>query len=152
MGDMVAMQADAASEAMADLGDCCNDAATAALTGKLCKTGQECQAPTGWMAPFALVLMALGGALFWAQISHGGRQTQKLVNPHPKSSSDVQLALPGGQFARPTPLTREEIAVIGVLAGEDQGVLRLACGAPGHAHAGAGHGAPAGQSPPGAAG
>ena len=51
MGDMVAMQADAASEAMADLGDCCNDAATAALTGKLCKTGQECQAPTGWLAP-----------------------------------------------------------------------------------------------------
>jgi hypothetical protein len=28
-------------------GDCCNDAATAALTGKLCKTGQECQTPTG---------------------------------------------------------------------------------------------------------
>ena len=49
MGDMVAMQADAASEEMADLGDCCNDAATAALTGKLCKTGQECQAPTGWL-------------------------------------------------------------------------------------------------------
>lgn len=51
MGDMMAMQADAASEEMADLGDCCNDAATAALTGKLCKTGQECQAPTGWLAP-----------------------------------------------------------------------------------------------------
>jgi 2,4-dienoyl-CoA reductase-like NADH-dependent reductase (Old Yellow Enzyme family) len=51
-----------------------------------------------------------GGNHFWAQISHGGRQTQKLVNPHPKSSSDVQLALPGGQFARPTPLSREEIA------------------------------------------
>ncbi|WP_370297906.1 NADH:flavin oxidoreductase/NADH oxidase family protein [Qipengyuania mesophila] len=50
------------------------------------------------------------GNHFWAQISHGGRQTQKLVNPHPKSSSDVQLALPGGQFAKPTPLTREEIA------------------------------------------
>ncbi len=50
------------------------------------------------------------GNHFWAQISHGGRQTQKLVNPRPKSSSDVQLALPGGQFAKPTPLTREEIA------------------------------------------
>lgn len=37
------------------------------------------------------------GNHFWAQISHGGRQTQKLVNPHPKSSSDVTLALPGGQ-------------------------------------------------------
>lgn len=50
------------------------------------------------------------GNHFWAQISHGGRQTQKLVNPHPKSSSDVQLALPGGQFAKPTPLTKGEIA------------------------------------------
>jgi hypothetical protein len=51
MGDMVAMQAEAASEEMemADLGACCNDAATAALSGKLCKTGQECQAPTGWL-------------------------------------------------------------------------------------------------------
>ncbi|MBU4184481.1 MAG: hypothetical protein Q8K87_07770 [Hydrogenophaga sp.] len=49
MGDMVAMQVDAASEEMADLGACCNDEATAALTGKLCKTGQECQAPTGWL-------------------------------------------------------------------------------------------------------
>ncbi|OAN85503.1 NADH:flavin oxidoreductase [Erythrobacter sp. EhN03] len=50
------------------------------------------------------------GNHFWAQISHGGRQTQKVVNPHPRSSSDVQLALPGGQFGRPVPLTRAEIA------------------------------------------
>ena len=51
-----------------------------------------------------------GGNHFWAQISHGGRQTQKLVNPNPKSASDVQLALPGGQFGKPTPLTKDEIA------------------------------------------
>jgi hypothetical protein len=57
MGDMMAMQADTVIEALADpgvmanLADCCNDAATAALTGKLCKTGQECQVPTGWLAP-----------------------------------------------------------------------------------------------------
>ncbi|MEL7446289.1 MAG: NADH:flavin oxidoreductase/NADH oxidase family protein [Pseudomonadota bacterium] len=50
------------------------------------------------------------GNHFWAQISHGGRQTQKLVNPNPKSSSDVTLALPGGQFGKPTPLTTEGIA------------------------------------------
>ena len=50
------------------------------------------------------------GNHFWAQISHGGRQTQKVVNPHPRSSSDVQLALPGGQFGKPVPLTRAEIA------------------------------------------
>ncbi|MEL6529781.1 MAG: NADH:flavin oxidoreductase/NADH oxidase family protein [Pseudomonadota bacterium] len=50
------------------------------------------------------------GNHLWAQISHGGRQTQKLVNPNPKSSSDVTLALPGGQFGKPTPLTKEEIS------------------------------------------
>ncbi len=50
-----------------------------------------------------------GGNHLWAQISHGGRQTQKLVNPTPKSSSDVTLALPGGQFAKPSPLTKDEI-------------------------------------------
>lgn len=57
MGDMVAMQhsmpADGDIEAKANLGDCCNDEATYALTGKLCKTGQECQAPTGWMGSFS---------------------------------------------------------------------------------------------------
>lgn len=51
-----------------------------------------------------------GGNHFWAQISHGGRQTQALVNPHPKSASDVPLGLPGGQFGKPTPLTTAEIA------------------------------------------
>ena len=51
-----------------------------------------------------------GGNHLWAQISHGGRQTQKLVNPNPKSSSDVTLALPGGQFGKPTPLSLDEIA------------------------------------------
>ena len=50
------------------------------------------------------------GNHLWAQISHGGRQVQKSVNPAPKSASDVQLALPGGQFAKPVPLTQEEIA------------------------------------------
>ena len=50
------------------------------------------------------------GNHFWAQISHGGRQTPKIVNSTPKSSSDVPLALPGGQFGKPVPLTRDEIA------------------------------------------
>ena len=46
----------------------------------------------------------------WAQISHGGRQTQASVNRHPKSSSDVRLRVPGGLFARPSPLSLPEIA------------------------------------------
>lgn len=57
MGEMMVMQDSRAAtgdiEYQADLDDCCNDAATYALTGKLCKTGQECQAPTGWMTPFS---------------------------------------------------------------------------------------------------
>jgi 2,4-dienoyl-CoA reductase-like NADH-dependent reductase (Old Yellow Enzyme family) len=52
------------------------------------------------------------GAGFWMQISHGGRQTMRRINPHPKSASDVALAMPGGQFARPTPLTEPEILAI----------------------------------------
>jgi hypothetical protein len=53
IGEAMAMQGADAGEVMADLSDCCNDAATAALTGKLCKTGQECQAPAGWVLPFS---------------------------------------------------------------------------------------------------
>lgn len=55
MGNMMAMQAsmpaESGAESKADLGDCCNDAATYALTGKLCKTGQKCQVPTVWLLP-----------------------------------------------------------------------------------------------------
>jgi 2,4-dienoyl-CoA reductase-like NADH-dependent reductase (Old Yellow Enzyme family) len=53
-----------------------------------------------------------GGNHFWAQIAHAGRQTQKMVNPHPKAPSPVKLGLPGGQFGEPVALTVEEIADI----------------------------------------
>ncbi len=49
------------------------------------------------------------GCQLWMQISHAGRQTQKKINPRPKSASDVRLGVPGGQFARPQPLEAEEI-------------------------------------------
>ncbi len=49
------------------------------------------------------------GSHFWAQINHAGRQTQRLVNPHPKAPSAVKLGLPGGQFGQPVALTEEEI-------------------------------------------
>jgi 2,4-dienoyl-CoA reductase-like NADH-dependent reductase (Old Yellow Enzyme family) len=52
------------------------------------------------------------GNHFWAQISHAGRQTQKLVNPHPKAPSAVKVGLPGGQFGEPVALTVSEIAEI----------------------------------------
>ena len=50
-----------------------------------------------------------GGNHFWAQIAHAGRQTQKIVNPHPKAPSPVKLGLPGGQFGEPVALTIPEI-------------------------------------------
>ncbi|MEQ9315980.1 MAG: NADH:flavin oxidoreductase/NADH oxidase family protein [Henriciella sp.] len=49
------------------------------------------------------------GAKVWMQISHAGRQTPKIVNPEPLSASDVQLALPGGQFGKPRAMTGDEI-------------------------------------------
>jgi 2,4-dienoyl-CoA reductase-like NADH-dependent reductase (Old Yellow Enzyme family) len=52
------------------------------------------------------------GNHFWAQISHGGRQTQKNVNPHPKAPSATKVALPGGQFGMPVALTVDEIEQI----------------------------------------
>jgi 2,4-dienoyl-CoA reductase-like NADH-dependent reductase (Old Yellow Enzyme family) len=52
------------------------------------------------------------GNHFWAQISHAGRQTQKIVNPHPKAPSAVKLGLPGGQFGQPVALTIPEIEEI----------------------------------------
>ena len=49
------------------------------------------------------------GNQFWAQISHAGRQTQKLVNKNPKAPSAVKLGLPGGQFGEPVALMIDEI-------------------------------------------
>jgi len=52
------------------------------------------------------------GNHFWAQISHAGRQCQKVVNPHPKAPSAVKLGLPGGQFGEPVAMTAEDIAEV----------------------------------------
>ena len=45
----------------------------------------------------------------WVQLSHAGRQTQKMVNPRPKAPSAVGVALPGGQFGHPVALEQDEI-------------------------------------------
>ena len=52
------------------------------------------------------------GNQFWAQISHAGRQTPKLVNPQPSAPSAVKVALPGGNFGRPRALHDAEIESI----------------------------------------
>jgi 2,4-dienoyl-CoA reductase-like NADH-dependent reductase (Old Yellow Enzyme family) len=63
---------------------------------------------------FAPWIMAAtkGGTQFWAQLSHAGRQTQKLVNPTPKAPSSTGLALPGGQFGTPVAMSEAEIEAV----------------------------------------
>ena len=52
------------------------------------------------------------GNHFWAQISHAGRQCQKIVNPRPKAPSAVKLSLPGGQFGVPVPMSEKDIEAV----------------------------------------
>ena len=52
------------------------------------------------------------GNHFWAQISHAGRQCQKIVNPRPKAPSAVKLGLPGGQFGEPVPMSEDDIEAV----------------------------------------
>ncbi|MEM9705118.1 MAG: NADH:flavin oxidoreductase/NADH oxidase family protein [Pseudomonadota bacterium] len=49
------------------------------------------------------------GAHIWAQLSHAGRQSPKIVASEPVGPSAVPIALPGGQFATPRALTGAEI-------------------------------------------
>lgn len=49
------------------------------------------------------------GAKIWMQISHAGRQTSAIVNPHPKAPSAISLALPGKQFGMPVAMTEADI-------------------------------------------
>jgi 2,4-dienoyl-CoA reductase-like NADH-dependent reductase (Old Yellow Enzyme family) len=49
------------------------------------------------------------GSHVWMQISHAGRQTQRIVNPHPKAPSPVRLRLSRGFFGLPVALTDSEI-------------------------------------------
>ena len=52
------------------------------------------------------------GNHLWAQISHAGRQTQKIVNPTPKAPSAVRLKLPSSQFGEPVALIEAEIEAV----------------------------------------
>ncbi|NNC72468.1 MAG: NADH:flavin oxidoreductase/NADH oxidase family protein [Sphingomonadaceae bacterium] len=53
-----------------------------------------------------------GGNHFWAQLAHAGRQTQAIVNPHPKAPSAIPLALPGKQFGDPVALDGADIPIL----------------------------------------
>ena len=49
-----------------------------------------------------------GGARIWMQISHAGRQTPVLINPHPYGPSAVALEIPG-RFGAPREMPADEI-------------------------------------------
>ncbi len=49
------------------------------------------------------------GADIWAQLSHPGRQTPKMIAAEPVAPSAIGLDLPGGQFGEPRALLNEEI-------------------------------------------
>ena len=54
-----------------------------------------------------------GGAHFWAQISHTGRQVDSAINAEPLAPSSVEIDVirgAGFSFAMPRPMTDEEIA------------------------------------------
>jgi len=50
-----------------------------------------------------------GGGKVVMQISHAGRQTQKMVNPEPDAPSAIAVDLPGGQFGTPRAMTGDDI-------------------------------------------
>lgn len=50
-----------------------------------------------------------GGGKTVVQLSHAGRQTQKMVNPQPDAPSAISVDLPGGQFGTPRAMTGDDI-------------------------------------------
>lgn len=53
-----------------------------------------------------------GGGKVVMQLSHAGRQTPKLVNPHPDAPSDIAVDLPGGQFGKPRAMSADTIKAL----------------------------------------
>src|SRR5271156_5078736 len=71
------------------------------------KSAAQGQALRAWTAR-----ATKGGAHFWAQLSHSGRQTPKAVNPYPLSVSELQVGLPGGLFGKPRSMTPGELHLL----------------------------------------
>jgi 2,4-dienoyl-CoA reductase-like NADH-dependent reductase (Old Yellow Enzyme family) len=76
--------------------------------GNIAIEGATDAAAMAGLAALATAARRRGGAAF-AQLSHAGRQTLKLLNPRPKAPSAVAVDLPGKQFGVPEALTDREI-------------------------------------------
>jgi len=68
---------------------------------------EQLQALKGWTHT-----ATRGGAQFWAQLSHSGRQTPKSLNANPLSVSDVRVGLPKALFGEPRAMTPAEIYLV----------------------------------------
>jgi 2,4-dienoyl-CoA reductase-like NADH-dependent reductase (Old Yellow Enzyme family) len=79
--------------------------------GNVAIDGTEDAAALGALKRFAAAGRTAGSHI-WMQISHAGRQTPKMINATPKAPSAIAVALPGGQFGTPVPLTGNEIETI----------------------------------------
>ncbi len=76
--------------------------------GNLAIVGEQSNTALSLLADMAREAKAHGSAI-WMQLNHAGRQTQKMINKHPKAPSDIGLKMGNGRFGKPTPLTGEEI-------------------------------------------
>ncbi|MBX9885685.1 MAG: NADH:flavin oxidoreductase/NADH oxidase family protein [Novosphingobium sp.] len=76
--------------------------------GNVVIQGAQDEAALAGLSAMASAGTRAGGHI-WMQISHAGRQTQAMVNPHPKAPSAVTVGLPGKQFGLPVALTEPEI-------------------------------------------
>ena len=76
--------------------------------GNLAIEGMQSNSALAALADMAKAAKA-HGAQIWMQLNHAGRQTQKMINKHPKAPSNVGLKMGNGRFATPTPLTSAEI-------------------------------------------
>ncbi len=76
--------------------------------GNLAIEGQQSNAALAALADMAKAAKAHGSHL-WMQLNHAGRQTQKMINKHPKAPSNIGLKMGNGRFGVPVPLSEAEI-------------------------------------------
>lgn len=76
--------------------------------GNLAIEGQQSNAALAFLADMAKAAKA-HGAHIWMQLNHAGRQTQKMINKHPKAPSDIGLKMGNGRFGTPSPMTAADI-------------------------------------------
>lgn len=76
--------------------------------GNLAIEGEQSNEELAKLADLASAAKAHGAKIIM-QLNHAGRQTQKMINKHPKSASDIGLKMGNGRFGKPSPLSIDEI-------------------------------------------